>query len=43
VGNEREGGTMGSFLFSGSEFAVKVGQTVGGTGLDLLTFRCPGL
>lgn len=38
-----EGGVMGGFPFSGLELLPKVRQTVRGTGLDRLHFRCLGL
>lgn len=43
VGNEREGSAMDSFQFSAVELSIKVRQTVGETGLDMLTFRWLGL
>ena len=42
-GNEREGGAMDGFLFSGLELSTKVKLIVGGIGLGMLNFRCLGL
>ena len=39
MGNEREQSAMDSFQFSALELSIKVRQTVGRTGLDMLNFR----
>ena len=41
MGNEREQSAMDSF--QSMELSIKVRQTVGGTGLDMLNFRQLGL